>query len=139
MMDPATLHSNLGRFTCTDAYHRCGLRGLVVCTDGVHYLRTNGDCLWLTDAIASYFLPFDKMKTKYGKEFTSMSLWTLRKDGEGGAVLEARADIDAPVRIRQEIPYTDFPFPDGGEFELYVAVGECGGQPVYVIMLPGEY
>lgn len=138
-MDAATLHANLHQFIGTEAYHRCGLGRLTVCTDGVHYLRQNADCFWLTDAIASYMLPPEKMAKKYGEDFAYMSFWTLRKTEGNGAVLEARADSGQPPKIQQVIEFTDFPFPESGEFLLYVGVGECDGKMCYVAMLPSEY
>jgi hypothetical protein len=47
-------------------------------------------------------------------------------------------DTDEPVKISQELEYTDFPFDETGKFKLYVAPGQVGDRVVLVVMLPGE-
>ena len=137
-LSPAQLHSSLVQFCGTEQYHQVGMFSRVVCTDGVHFLRQEAACFWLPEAIASYMLPLPRMVKKYGEDFAYLSFWTLQSDGLGGALLEAKSDTRAPVKVRQEIPYTDFPFPDSGEFKLYCGVGGSEERPLFVIMLPAE-
>lgn len=137
-IDPAKLHSELRQFTGSERYIQHSLCRHVVFTDGVDYLRQHGDCFWLVDAIASHLPPPLKCVEKYGEDFAQFHLWTLTKV-DGGAVLEAKADTNAPVKIKQEIEYTDFPFDSTGKFKLYVGPQEFeGGRLVYVIHLPSE-
>lgn len=137
-IDPAKLHADLAQFTGTERYIQHALCKHVVFTDGVDYLRQHADCFWLVDAIASHLPPPLKCVEKYGEEFAQFHIWTLTQNGDG-AVLEAKSDTHAPVKIKQEMEYTDFPFGGSGKFKLYVGPQEmAGGRLVYVIMLPSE-
>jgi len=128
-----TLHADLCHFTGTEAYHRISL-SQHVCTDGVNFLREQGNCYWLPEAIASHLLTPERCLRKYGEDFANFHIWTLTPK-DGGAILEARADTRTPVLIRQKIEHTDFSFDDGKPFKLYVAPQ----QGVYVLMLPQEH
>ena len=76
-----TLHADLCHFTGTEAYHRISL-SQHVCTDGVNFLREQGNCYWLPEAIASHLLTPERCLRKYGEDFANFHIWTLTpKDG----------------------------------------------------------
>ena len=78
-----TLHADLCHFTGTEAYHRISL-SQHVCTDGVNFLREQGNCYWLPEAIASHLLTPERCLRKYGEDFANFHIWTLTpKDGGG--------------------------------------------------------
>ncbi len=129
-----TLHADLRQFIGTEEYHRHWMPHLMM-TDGLMYLAEHGECFWLTDAIASHLCKPNLCARKHGQRFADFHIWALTPDGNGGAVLESRADDGEPALIHQEIEYTDFPFEDGKPFKLYAA--PCG--EFYVVMLPSEY
>lgn len=109
--------ADLRQFTGTENYWRHWL-GFNY-TDGVKYLAEKGEAYWLLDAIGSYQpkvrnIPFQ--------------LWTLKVKEDKSAVLEMREDSGQPVKIRQEIPFTDFPLE---EIKLYLIDG--------ILLLPSEY
>jgi hypothetical protein len=94
-------------------------------TEGLAYLAEKAGAYWLIDAIASYQGP------RLDAKAAGFQVWTLTVT-DGKAVLECRADTNAPALVRQEIEYTDFPL---ASMKLYVQ-GEAGYR---MLMLPGEY
>jgi hypothetical protein len=138
-MPTTTLHDDLRQFTGTDCYYRHWLKH-VLYTDGVKFLINNGNCHWLLDAIASYLcIGYQKIARKYGEDFANFHAWTLTPKDAPSAVLEAKADTGRPVKIRQVIEYTDFPFDAGDPFSLWAGIQEVNGILYWVIMLPSEY
>lgn len=73
---------------------------------------------WLLDLVGSYQPQLRKVP---------FQIWRIdSKDGRGTVTM--RGDSNRPDRVRQEIPYTDFP---EGIFEMYFASR--------VLMLKSEY
>ncbi len=109
-----TLTENeLRQFTGTEQYYRHYLGGLY--TDGVQYMAGKAGAFWLLDVIFSY------------RRKEPFQVWKLKvKDRIG--VVTMREDTGQPVKVRQEIPYTDFPL---AEIKLYLIDG--------VLLLPSEY
>ncbi len=109
-----TLTENeLRQFTGTEQYYRHYLGGLY--TDGVQYMAGKAGAFWLLDVIFSY------------RRKEPFQVWTLKvKDRVG--VVTIREDTGQPVKVRQEIPFTDFLL---AEIKLYLIDG--------VLLLPSEY
>ena len=116
--------SDLSNFYGTEHWYR-HWTGLLVYTDGIHYLVEHG-AAWLVDAVASY-----QTEPKLNKGMLAdFQIWELKvKDSK--AVLTCRADSGKKPVVTQEIEYTDFPL---SEIKLYV---ENGGD-AKVLMLPSE-
>ena len=108
--------SDLEQFTGTEQYYKHWM-GLHY-TDGVKYMAEVAGAYWLLDIIASY------------RRREPLQIWTLKvnRESEPMAVVTMREDAGEPVKVRQEIPYTDFPL---DEIKLYLIDG--------VILLPSEY
>ena len=103
----------LRQFTGTEQWYKHYLGGLF--TDGVKYMAGKAGAFWLLDVIFSY------------RRKEPFQVWTLKvKDRVG--VVTMREDTGQPVKVRQEIPYTDFPL---AEIKLYLIDG--------VLLLPSEY
>jgi hypothetical protein len=132
------LYFDLAQFSGTEQYHKLGINPHVVGTDGVAYLCKQAKCYWLFDLIASHLESVKKCVSKHGQDFANWHLWTLTKQGKG-AIIQARMDTHAPVRITQKIEHTDFPFDETGAFKLFVVPQDLGNKIVFVIMLPNEY
>jgi len=115
------LEEELSQFTGTENYYKSSF-GMLNVTDGVHYLRTEGQCYWLIDIIESY--------QKKIAHKTPFQVWKLIvKDNKGLVTCE---DGNYNLVIKQEIPYTDFEEKTGmKEIELYCTNG--------VVLLPSEY
>ena len=112
--------SRLALFTGTVHYHRLNRRCLL--TDGAKYLAEGAGAFWLMDAAASYLLELgtDDWFVQVVLKVTGSSAVLTLEDGNGH------------VRVRQEIPYTDFPIP---HYTLYA----CWNGSDWVIMLTSEY
>ncbi len=103
----------LNQFTGTENYYKHWLGK--VYTDGVKYMAEKAGAYWLLDAIFSY------------RRKEPFQVWILKvKDSQ--AVLTMQEDTDAPVLVKQEIKYTDFPM---DEIKLYLIDG--------VLLLTSEY
>ena len=112
------LERNLEAFTGTENYYR-HWTGEIVYTDGVRYLAEKAGAHWLIDAIASWQ---HRVKDCY------FQIWELRVNDDGSAVLTMKEDTDEPEKVRQKIPFTDFPLE---YIKLYCIDG--------VLLLPSEY
>lgn len=111
---------DLSGFTGTEQYYRSTF-GKLKLTDGVHYLRTKGNCFWLIDIIESYQ---NKLKNQ---EF---QVWKLRLNENSEADVYCEDGNDKCL-IHQELQYTDFKEQTGLVYiELWVENG--------VVMLPSE-
>ena len=84
-------------------------------TDGVHTMWNLCKAYWLLTAISSY------------RRSEPFQIWELKVTGSK-AVLTMKEDSGCPVKVRQQIPYTDFPL---DEIKLYLIDG--------VLILPSEY
>ena len=92
------LEEELQQFYGTTHYYRnfTGLRF----TDGVKYLADHAECYWLIDLVGSYQpqlrdVPFQ--------------LWRVEVRGDDSALVTMVEDTGQPIRVSQEIPFTDFP------------------------------
>ena len=89
---------DLNGFTGTENYYRASLFGELKVTDGVQYLRTEGNCYWLTDIIFSYQ---PKLKQQ------DFQVWKLNKYGTKGWMVSCE-DGDYNILISQFLEYSDF-------------------------------
>ena len=99
---------------------------------------------WLIDAIASHVVANKKFKTacKQDERFRDMQVWILKKldsNCENMASLTAVADSGEKPKIKQLIPFTDFPFDENGEFKLFCGLTQVGERITYHIFEPSEY
>jgi len=109
------ISTDLNQFTGTENYYRYWT-GQGVYTDGVQYLAEQAGAYWLIDAVFSY------------RRSESFQVWTLKKNDDNSAVLTMQEDTGEPAKVRQEIPYTDFPL---DSIKLYLIDS--------VLLLPSEY
>lgn len=105
----------LNQFTGTENHYK-HQTGRLLWTDGVQYVAENAGAYWLIDAIVSY------QRTEH------FQIWELKKHNDNSATLTMREDTGQPTKVRQEIPFTDFPLE---EIKLYLIDG--------VLLLPSEY
>jgi len=119
--------SDLNQFIGTAHYYGHPLFPTLVFTDGIKFLAEKAGAFWLIDIVGSY-------QPKLKRE--PFQLWRLEKADEG-AVVTCRQDTNEPDLVRQEIPYTDFPFDDlGDSFEWYVCQND---ETTFVMLLKSEY
>lgn len=108
---------DLQQFIGTEQYHQHWMRQLVF-TDGVKYVADAGGAFWLIDVIASY----------QRKRKEPFQIWELKVKSDKSCVVTMREDTGQPTKVRQEIPYTDFPLES---IKFYLIDG--------VLLLPSEY
>ena len=111
-----TLHninSDFSVYNGSEAFYKHWLCGIY--TEGIKAVADDLNAYWLIDAVFSY---------NRKEEF---QIWTLEVT-DGKAVLTMKEDSDRPVKVRQEIPFTDFP---EGIFKMYLIDS--------VLLLPSEY
>lgn len=111
------LEDELAHFTGTEQYYR-NLTGLLF-TDGIKYLADRANCYWLIDLVGSY-------QPRLGN--IPFQLWQLKVNDDKSALVTMVEDTGQPIKVRQAIPYTDFPLKD---FTFY-----CVDK---VMMLKSEY
>lgn len=111
------LEDELAQFTGTSQYYR-NFTGLLY-TDGIKYLADRANCYWLIDLVGSY-------QPRLGN--VPFQLWQLKVHDDKSALVTMVEDTGQPVKVRQAIPYTDFPLKD---FSFY-----CVDK---VMMLKSEY
>lgn len=99
------LKDELQQFYGTTRYYKnfTGLRF----TDGVKYLADHAECYWLIDLVGSYQpqlrdVPFQ--------------LWRVEVRDDDSGLVTMVEDTGQPIKIKQEIPFTDFPL---SEFEFF--------------------
>ncbi len=90
-------------------------------TEGVMVMADMTEAWWLLTAIASYCLTDPNVREE------SFTDWTLTLDGTKAHL--TGGDGDDRTLVEQEIPYTDFPLPEG--ITLFKVDD--------VLMLPSEY
>lgn len=90
--------NELDQFIGTEHYYKHWL-GFVF-TDGIKYLADEAKAYWLIDAIGSYQPELRNVEVQF---------WTLTVNHDKSAVLEMKEDSDLPARVKQLIPWTDFP------------------------------
>jgi hypothetical protein len=114
-METKITESDLGQFIGTVNYYRHWLGGRH--TDGVQYLAEKAGAHWLVDAVFSH------------RRRESFQIWTLKKNADdNGAVLTMQEDSGERAKVRQKIPYTDFPL---DQIKLYLIDN--------VLLLTSEY
>ena len=69
----------------------------IVFTDGVKYMAEVSGSYWLIDVVASY------------RRKEPFQIWELKVKPDKSCVVTMREDTGQPTKVRQEIPYTDFP------------------------------
>ena len=139
-MSATELHANLGHFTGSMEWTAGGpLLPNVIYSEGALYLAENAGAFWLLEAIGIHLVTAGRVRNERKKNaaFNAFHIWTLKKVGESGAVLECTFDTGHKPVATQEIEYTDFPFPPDNEFKLYV--GTDGPNSHIKIFLPSEY
>ncbi len=103
--DEDDLEAELAQFHGTQGYYK-NFTGLLY-TDGIKYLADHAECYWLIDLVGSYQpqlrdVPFQ--------------LWRIDVRDDKSALVTMIEDTGQPVKVRQEISFTDFPLSD---FELF--------------------
>ena len=103
--DEDDLEAELAQFHGTTKYYK-NFTGLLY-TDGVRYLAERAECYWLIDLVGSYQpklrdIPFQ--------------LWRIDVRDDKSALVTMIEDTGQPLKVRQEIPFTDFPL---SEFEFF--------------------
>ena len=117
----ADLEATLRQFTGTLKYYRSPT-GLLY-TDGVRYLAERAGAYWLLDLVGSY------QPTLLEVPF---QVWGLEVRDDKSAVVTMVEDDGEPIRVRQEIAFTDFPLKN---FSFYC----CVDGPCAVMLLKSEY
>ena len=115
MDKPKITRLDLNQFTGSEHYYEHWTNFLCY-TDGVQYLAERAGSYWLIDAIASY------------KRKEPFQVWRLKVKEDKSAVLTMQEDSGQPVKVRQDIPFTDFPL---SEITLCLIDG--------ILILPSEY
>jgi len=132
MIDQRTLDGFCG----TEAYY--SLRPLfpkVVLTDGAHYVAEKGGkngAFWLINAIASQV----EKAAAADEMCRDFQVWELKVKANKSALLTCIPDSDKKPVVTQKFDFVDFDLP---EIKLWVEPGEVGGEPVWVVLLPGEH
>lgn len=120
MLSKEEIISIINQSTGTTAYHRFSvIANFPVITDGVLALAEAAGCFWLLDIIGSY-----QGNLTFHKAF---QVWMIKVNREDTTAVVS-GFYDATLFVRQEIPYTDFPF---DEIKFFVIDG--------VILLASEY
>jgi hypothetical protein len=114
MLTRQEIESGLNQFSGSEQFYRTMSKSLIY-TDGIHWLAENAGCFWLIDAIASH--QPDALKHP---RLAEIQFWVLTVKEDHAASLVCYEDIPGKERIRQEIPFTDFPLPT---IKLYVENG----------------
>ncbi len=114
MLSVEEIKNGLNQFHGTENYWKNNLLTFRY-TDGVKFLHESCEAYWLLQAISSY------------KRKEHFQAWKL-KVKDHSAILTMREDTGEPVKVRQEIIFTDFPLP---EITLWLIDG--------ILILPSEY
>ena len=107
----------LAHFIGTQRYYQ-NFTGLLY-TDGIQYLAEQAGSYWLIDLVGSH-----QPKLLDAR----FQLWNLEVKEDKSALITMLEDDGEPVKVRQEIPFTDFPL---NEFSFYCIDG--------VMLLKSEY
>lgn len=111
----------------------------VLVTSSLHNTLEEKSAFWLLDAIVSWqFSPELEAETQADERLEHMQFWTLARrnawgdPGDNSAVLYMKADSDAPIAVKQEIEYTDFP-------DKEINIWGCWNGEGWTFMLPEDY
>lgn len=112
---------DLAMFYGTEGYVR-HISGVNL-TDGVVFLRENGECFWLIDDICFAYKDLQNCP---------FQIWQLKKTGDTQGVLTMREDTNEPVKYNNEYNYTDI--------WQHVAMDKVKMHLINgVLLLPSEY
>lgn len=116
----------------TGQFYRHMLPGILI-TDGARNLAEECGAYWLLDAIASWQLEPQRIPDP------EWQVWqlVLDKDPESTGAMLRVSDGNHQTVDMQQIPFTDFPLPEGAE--LLALASEANGQRVLIIMRGCEY
>jgi hypothetical protein len=117
------LNDRFSHFIGTENYYLHFSRGFLF-TDGVKVVADQFKAYWLIDVIASY-------QIRKEVRLKLFQIWTIAS-ARGKANVEMQPDIDQPVLVKQQIPFTDFP--EGKLIMYYIDDGSNR-----VLLLPSEY
>ena len=116
MNDQSAIEAELRHFTGTQHYYQ-NFNGLLY-TDGIQHLAERAGSYWLIDLVGSY-----QPRLRAG-----FQVWRLKVKEDKSALVTMIEDDGEPVRVSQELPFTDFPLK---EFEFFCIDG--------VMLLKSEY
>jgi hypothetical protein len=109
----------------TQHYYRLSHFAPLVSTDGVQMMFHKLQCFWIADIVASYLPKLSKLDCFFSiKIIVSDSKAIFTADDGNGNIL-----------ITQHIEYTDL----AENVHMFLESGECGGSPVWVLLLPSEH
>jgi hypothetical protein len=114
----------------TGNYYRHNFPGILI-TDGARKLAELCEAFWFIDVIASWQYEAAKIPDP------DFQCWKIQMTGENECNITC-SDGNADRRTMQEIPFTDFPLPEGAELWAIPTADE-NGRRVLVIMHPREY
>ncbi len=117
MNNQNTIEAELRHFTGTQRYYR-NFTGLLY-TDGIQYLAEQAGSYWLIDLVGSH------QPMLRGVPF---QVWELEVNKDKSALVTMVEDDGEHIKVRQEIPFTDFPLKN---FSFYCIDG--------VMLLKSEY
>lgn len=117
MSNQEIIEAKLRHFTGTQQWYRHSLSGLLY-TEGIQYLAERAHCHWLIDVVGSYQPRLD----------AKFQVWKVKVEEDKSALVTMVEGDGEPERVRQELPFTDFPLP---EFEFFCIDG--------VMLLKSEY
>ena len=95
------LESQLAQFTGTTRYYK-NFTGLLY-KDGIQYLADHAQCYWLIDLVGSYQPQLQDLE---------FQLWRIEVGDDDSALVTMVEDTGQPIKISQDIPFTDFPLKD---------------------------
>ena len=118
MNNKTAIEDELRHFTGTQHYYR-NFTGLLY-TDGIQHLAEQAGSYWLIDLVGSYQPRL--------QEDVRFQVWKLEVKEDKSALVTMVEDDGEPIRVSQEIAFTDFPL---NEFSFYCIDG--------VMLLKSEY
>ena len=92
------LEEELNEFIGTQHYYK-NFTGLLF-TDGIKYLADKANCYWLIDLVGSYQPKLQDIP---------FQLWEIEVNDDDSALITMREDTGLAEKVKQPIPYTDFP------------------------------
>lgn len=116
MNNQSTIEAELRHFTGTQRYFK-NFTGLLY-TEGIQYLAEQAGSHWLIDLVGSH-------QPRLNARF---QVWKLEVREDKSALVTMIEDDGEPIRVSQEIAFTDFPL---NEFSFYCIDG--------VMLLKSEY